>query len=165
MTIESVTGGTVVGPAGLERADVLIGDDGRVAAVVPPGGPAAGDHVVDASGCYVLPGGVDPHCHAMSAVADAARARRRRGTTTVLSFTNPDQGENALSCLQRTCRGHRGGPRPAVDIGPSCHGRRSRATFEGRHRRPSPRKGPRLIKVFLAYRELGIMCRRSASTS
>jgi len=156
MTIESVTGGTVVGPAGLERADVLIGDDGRVAAVVPPGGPAAGDHVVDASGCYVLPGGVDPHCHAMSAVADAARAAAVGGTTTVLSFTNPDQGENALSCLQRRV-GAIEEARPAVDIG--LHAMAGDPEQLSRGDIAALRQaGASAIKVFLAYRELGIMC-------
>ncbi len=156
MIIESVTGGTVVGPAGLERADVLIGDDGTVTDVVAPGRPGAGGHVVDASGCYVLPGGVDPHCHAMSAVADAARAAAVGGTTTVLSFTNPDEGENAGSCLERRIEAI-GEARPAVDIG--LHAMAGDPEQLSRSDMTALRRaGASAIKVFLAYRELGIMC-------
>src|SRR5579859_6786069 len=57
-----VTGGTVVTPAGPLPADVVI-EDGRVAAVARPGPVPAAPDRLDATGCLVLPGGVDPHCH------------------------------------------------------------------------------------------------------
>jgi dihydropyrimidinase len=156
MIIESVIGGTVVGPSGLERADVLIDDDGSVAAVVAPDGAPAGGHVLDASGCYVLPGGVDPHCHAMSSVADAARAAAVGGTTTILSFTNPDEGESAASCLERRIETI-GEARPAVDIG--LHAMAGDPERLSRSEITALRQaGASAIKVFLAYRELGIMC-------
>ena len=79
--VRAVTGGTVVTPDGEVRADVLIGD-GRITALVPPGeasGPGAG-RTVDAAGCYVLPGGVDPHCHLMPDIPRATAAAARGGT-------------------------------------------------------------------------------------
>jgi allantoinase len=56
-----IRGGTVVGPAGEVRADVAIAD-GRIAEVAAEiAGTSA--ETVDATGCHVLPGVVDPHVH------------------------------------------------------------------------------------------------------
>jgi dihydropyrimidinase len=58
-----VRGGTVVSASEEARLDVLL-RDGRIAALEPPGSlDAEGARVVDAQGCLVLPGGVDPHVH------------------------------------------------------------------------------------------------------
>jgi dihydropyrimidinase len=108
--VVAVTGGTVVTPSGTRRADVLI-EGGKIAAVAAPGtggadgSPAegagsrgtAGSRRLEASGCFVLPGGVDPHCHIMADVAAATRAAALGGTTSALSFTNPDPGEAAIA--------------------------------------------------------------------
>lgn len=155
MIIEWVTGGTVVSPSGLERADVLI-RDGRVAAVVAPGRERSGDGIVDAAGCYVLPGGVDPHCHAMASVADAARAAALGGTTTILSFTDPAEGETAVSCLERCIRAVEAA-RPTVDVG--LHAMAGDPEKLSRSEIGAARRaGVSALKVFLAYPELGIMC-------
>src|SRR5689334_11688803 len=95
-----VTGGTVVTPAGALPADVVIGD-GKIVALAEPGASPAGAERIDAAGCYVLPGGVDPHCHVMADVAAATRAAALGGTTTLLSFTNPEPGEGGVECLLR----------------------------------------------------------------
>ena len=100
MTISAVTGGTVITPGGPARADLLI-DGGTIAAIGDEGGTIAanedhggpGGQRLDASGCYVLPGGVDPHCHLMPGVHAATSAAARGGTTTVLSFTGPAAGD------------------------------------------------------------------------
>src|SRR5215469_17256371 len=93
-TVTAVTGGTVVTPDGVRAADVLI-SDGRIAAV-GESAAATGPDTVNAAGCYVLPGGVDPHCHLMAQVALATAAAAREGTTTALSFTNPGPGQGDL---------------------------------------------------------------------
>jgi dihydropyrimidinase len=151
-TVTAVTGGTVVTPAGLRRADVLI-RDGKVAAVADAG--SAVDAAVDAAGCYVLPGGVDPHCHLMSQVALATAAAARGGTTTALSFTNPEPGEGDLESLLRR-REQLGRGDAAVDVGLHAMlydpARAALADLvEAR------RAGAAAVKVFLAYPELGIM--------
>ena len=116
MNVSAVVGGIVVTPGGSRQADLLI-SDGKIA---PTGGArTVGDtsgHRIDASGCYVLPGGVDAHCHLMSGVRLATAAAARGGTTSVLSFTNPAAGEGDLDCLLRR-RAELADSDPVVDVG------------------------------------------------
>lgn len=152
--ITAVVGGTVVTAAGSREADVII-TDGRVAALAEPGA-ATGAGVLDAAGCWVLPGGVDPHTHAMSGLAAATAAAVSGGTTTVLSFTNPEPGESDLECLQRR-RAEVVAGQAAADVG--LHAalfdpERVTASDLARMRQA----GVAAIKVYLAYPEFGIMC-------
>ena len=149
-----VTGGTVVTPDGTRRGDLVVAD-GKVVALADPGAGLAGAGRLDATGCFVLPGGVDPHCHLMTDVAAATRAAALGGTTTVLSFTNPGPDEDAVTCLLRR-RDELAGARPAVDIG--LHA----MLYRPDHVAPADLRalrdaGVSGIKVFLAYSELGIM--------
>jgi dihydropyrimidinase len=88
-------------------------------------------------------------------VAAATRAAALGGTTTVLSFTNPGSGEDAVACLLRR-RAGLAAARPVVDVG--LHAMLYRpdhvAAADLRALRDA---GARGIKVFLAYSELGIM--------
>ncbi len=151
--VVAVTGGTVVTPGGLVRADVHI-RDGKVAAIGDH--PVADRQRLDATGCYVLPGGVDPHCHLMAGVQQATAAAARGGTTTVLSFTGPEAGERDVDSLLRN-RADLDSYGAAVDVGlhaavygPDRLGDDDLAAVK--------RAGAASIKVFLAYPELGIMC-------
>ena len=149
-----VEGGLVVGPSGRVRADVVC-RDGRIAALVEPGGAGAADERVDAGGCLVLPGGVDPHSHVMADPRAATRAAVLGGTTTVLSFTNPEPGEGALACLQRR-RSELAAHPPAADVG--LHA----MLYEPDRVEPAElaalvKEGVSGLKIFLAYPELGIM--------
>ena len=153
MTISAVTSGTVITPGGPARADVLI-DGGTIAAIGDHGDP--GGQRLDASGCYVLPGGVDPHCHLMPGVHAATSAAARGGTTTVLSFTGPAAGERDLDALLRN-RGELERDGAVTDIG--LHA----AIYDPEHISHDDlaavrRAGAAAIKIFLAYPELGIMC-------
>ena len=67
MTTTLITGGTVVSATGRSEADVLI-DGETIAAVLAPGSHLLGtdvaasvDRVIDATGKYVIPGGIDAH--------------------------------------------------------------------------------------------------------
>src|ERR1700733_15522621 len=57
-----IRGGTVVNHDHSWRADVLV-DDGIVKAVGPSLDVPTGAETIDAGGCYVMPGGIDPHTH------------------------------------------------------------------------------------------------------
>jgi dihydropyrimidinase len=155
--VAAVVGGTVVTPEGLRRADVLI-SDGKIAAIGEPGsaGRTGLDAArLDAGGCYVLPGGVDPHCHLMSQVHLATAAAALGGTTTALSFTNPEPGQGDLESLLRR-RDQLGRGDAVIDVG--LHAMLydpQRVTFADLAE--ARRAGAAAAKVFLAYPELGIM--------
>ncbi|MCX4767946.1 dihydropyrimidinase [Streptomyces sp. NBC_01275] len=103
-----IKNGTVVNATGTARADVLI-DGETIAAVLVPGSRLLGvelearvDTVIDASGKYVVPGGVDAHTHmempfggtfASDTFETGTRAAAWGGTTTIVDFVvqYPDQ--------------------------------------------------------------------------
>ena len=145
----AVTGGIVVTQAGPLPADVVI-EDGRIAALARPG---AAPGRLDATGCLVLPGGVDPHCHIMPDVAAATRAAALGGTTTVLSFTTPGPGEGSVDCVLRQ-REELAGGRAVVDVGLHAMLYQPDEVPGLAALRDAGVSG---IKVFLAYSELGIM--------
>src|SRR5215468_2425953 len=104
-----ISGGTVVSSTGAERADVLV-DGERIAAVVQPGFAAAasGAQVIDASGKYVLPGGVDVHTHmempfggtfSADTFETGTRAAAWGGTTTIIDFAVQPKGTSLLAAL------------------------------------------------------------------
>jgi dihydropyrimidinase len=102
-----IRGGTVVTETGRRRADVLC-VAGRVAAVGEGLAEPAGAERVDAGGCFVLPGGVDPHTHLQlptmgTVVADdflsGTAAAAAGGTTTILDFVGPERGQSPLEAL------------------------------------------------------------------
>lgn len=57
-----IRGGTLVNADGVSRGDIGIAAS-KVAAVVAPGEAAEAGTVIDASGCFLLPGLVDAHAH------------------------------------------------------------------------------------------------------
>ena len=101
MTTTLITGGTVVSATGRTKADVLI-DGEKIVALVSPGSTALGadlsttvDTVIDATGKYVIPGGIDAHTHfelpfggteASDTFESGTRAAAWGGTTTVVDF-------------------------------------------------------------------------------
>jgi dihydropyrimidinase len=66
--------------------------------------------VLDATGCYVMPGGIDPHVHlempfmgtySSDDFESGTRAALAGGTTMVVDFCLPNQGEGLLDALKR----------------------------------------------------------------
>jgi dihydropyrimidinase len=97
-----ITGGTVVGPTGAAPADVLV-DGETIAAVLAPGTrPSTVGTVMDATGKYVIPGGIDVHTHmqlpfggtfASDTFETGTRAAAFGGTTTIIDFAVQRTGE------------------------------------------------------------------------
>ncbi|MCL6575022.1 dihydropyrimidinase [Kyrpidia sp.] len=96
-----IRGGTIVTASDIVRADVLI-EDGIVTSIAA-NLPAAGHDVVDATGCYLFPGGIDPHTHldmpfGGTVTADDFRtgtiAAAFGGTTTVIDFALHAKGQS-----------------------------------------------------------------------
>jgi dihydropyrimidinase len=86
----SVVGGTLVSPHATTVADVGIRGE-EVAVIAAPGMLPPARNVIDASGCFVLPGLVDPHTHLGNTrplaedVASETRSAALGGVTTVMS--------------------------------------------------------------------------------
>lgn len=102
-----VRGGTVVTDTARRRADVLC-SAGRIAAVGESLSAPAGAEIIDAGGCFVMPGGIDPHTHMQlemmdTVVADdfftGTAAAAAGGTTTILDFVGPEHGQSPLAAL------------------------------------------------------------------
>ncbi|MDN3252667.1 MULTISPECIES: dihydropyrimidinase [Streptomyces] len=106
-----VRGGLVVTASDEIHADVLI-EDGRVAALAATGTPAAdaftAERTIDASGKYVIPGGVDGHTHmempfggtyAADTFETGTRAAAWGGTTTIVDFAIQSVGHSLRSGL------------------------------------------------------------------
>jgi dihydropyrimidinase len=149
VTALRIAGGRVVTREGvLDDADVLV-EDGQVVAV---GQTSAGARALDARGCYVLPGGFDPHAHVYEGLRDAPAAALRSGTTAVEAYAPPEPGERVEDACARWAAAAAGS---ACRIEPLATvyepGALDEASFAA-----LAAQGVRGIKLFLAYRELGM---------
>ncbi|MDO8732128.1 MAG: dihydropyrimidinase [Actinomycetota bacterium] len=109
-----IKNGSVVSAQGTIVADVLV-DGERIAALLLPGDTSLGanleaeaERVIDASGKYVIPGGIDAHTHmelpfggtfASDTFETGTRAAAWGGTTTILDFAVQRQGERVQDGL------------------------------------------------------------------
>jgi dihydropyrimidinase len=99
-----ITNGTIVTAEGSTAADVLI--DGETIAAIGAELAAAGiaaDETIDASGKYVMPGGIDVHTHmelpfggtfAKDTFETGTRAAAFGGTTTIVDFAVQSRGKS-----------------------------------------------------------------------
>ncbi len=105
-----VHGGLVIAPTGSRLQDVLI-DGERIAALLEPGSDLARgvEHRIDATGKYVIPGGVDPHTHmqmpfggteASDTFETGTRAAAWGGTTTIVDFAVQTPGQRLQDTQQ-----------------------------------------------------------------
>jgi dihydropyrimidinase len=90
------------------RADVLT-VDGRIAAIGEKIEAPTGAEMVDAGGCYVMPGGIDPHTHMelpfMGTVASedffsGTTAAACGGTTMIIDFVIPNPKQDVMEAYR-----------------------------------------------------------------
>jgi dihydropyrimidinase len=103
-----IRGGTIINHDHSRRADVLI-RDGTIAAIDVNLEAPTGAEVIDAGGCYILPGGIDPHTHldvtfmGETSADDfewGTKAALTGGTTMVVDMCIPVSGQSILAAYQ-----------------------------------------------------------------
>jgi dihydropyrimidinase len=101
-----IKGGIIVTADMSHQADVLV--EGQ--RIVEIGPDLAGDTVLDATGCYVMPGGIDPHTHlempfmgtySSDDFESGTRGALAGGTTMLVDFALPSPGEGLLDALTK----------------------------------------------------------------
>ncbi|MFD2238924.1 dihydropyrimidinase [Aureimonas populi] len=100
-----IKGGTIVTADRTYRGDILI--DGETIARI--GEDLSGDETIDASGAYVMPGGIDPHTHmempfmgthSADDFDTGTAAGLAGGTTMTVDFCLPAPGQGLIEALQ-----------------------------------------------------------------
>ncbi|WP_138494842.1 dihydropyrimidinase [Paenibacillus pinistramenti] len=100
MTKKLITNGVIVTAADTYTGDILI--ENGIITEIGLNLSAAGAEVIDAAGCYVFPGGVDPHTHldmpfggtvTVDDFESGTMAAAFGGTTTVIDFCLTTKGE------------------------------------------------------------------------
>jgi dihydropyrimidinase len=98
-----ITNGTIVTAEGSHAADVLV--DGETIVQIgrdPAGATVTADETIDATGKYVVPGGIDAHTHmelpfggtfAKDTFETGSRAAAFGGTTTIIDFAVQSKGQ------------------------------------------------------------------------
>lgn len=104
-----IRGGTVVNEDRMFAADVLV-EDGIIKDVRANISPPEGTKIIDASGKYIMPGGIDTHTHMqlpfMGTVAaddfyHGTKAAVAGGTTMIIDFVIPQKGESLTGAYQK----------------------------------------------------------------
>ena len=100
----TIKNGTIVTADLTYKANVQI-EDGLITAIGPN---LSGGTELDATGCYVMPGGIDPHTHlempfmgtySSDDFESGTRAALSGGTTMVVDFALPSPGQSLLEAL------------------------------------------------------------------
>jgi dihydropyrimidinase len=151
-----VRNGRIVTASESYEADLYV-DGGRVT-LVGQGLSLPADAVIDASGCLVLPGGIDAHTHLDMPAGDitsaddfetGTRAAAFGGTTTVVDFATPEPGESLLSAFETWMRKAEG--RASVDYGFHMAVREVEDTTLAEMTRLTREEGVTSFKLYLAY--------------
>ena len=102
---KAIKNGTIVTADRTWKADVLVKHD-KIIAIGPD---LHADHELDATGCYVMPGGIDPHTHlempfmgtySSDDFESGTRAAVSGGTTMVVDFCLPSPGQSLLEAIR-----------------------------------------------------------------
>jgi dihydropyrimidinase len=154
-----ITDGLLVRAGGRSESDVVC-EDGRIVAVVPRGTVQAGpgDTVVNATGCYVIPGAVDPHVHmqldtgstvSSDTFESGTIAAAHGGTTTIVDFAEQRTGGNVLESFEK--RAAEAAGQCVIDWGlhQVLGGVTSQALVDARSL--LDREGVSSVKLFMAY--------------
>jgi dihydropyrimidinase len=151
-----IKNGTVVTAGSISRADVAV--EGGKVAMIGVNLPAAGTHTIDASECYLIPGGIDVHTHldvrgfgtvTSDDFESGTRAAACGGTTTIIDFCQQEHGQSLADAL-RVWHGKASG-KASIDYGFHIIVRDMNDAVEAELAR-LPDEGITSFKLFMAYK-------------
>ncbi|MFP4556751.1 MAG: dihydropyrimidinase [Bacteroidales bacterium] len=99
---------TVVTSSRTFKSDILIAE-GKIKAVKESISAKNQDKIIDATGKYLFPGGVDPHVHfnlptpagfSADNFLSGSKAALFGGTTTIIDFVTPNKGQSLIEALE-----------------------------------------------------------------
>ena len=104
-----IKNGTIINVDDTQKADILC-NDGKIVEIrkkiIPD--PTI-NRTIDAKGCYVIPGGIDPHVHmhlpspagfSSDDFFTGSKAALYGGTTTIIDFVTPKKGHSLAEAIQ-----------------------------------------------------------------
>lgn len=118
-----IKNGTIVTDSDLFPADIAIQGE-KIAAIAPNITPAQGSKVIDAAGCYVMPGGIDVHVHlqlpfcgsfSRDDFENGTKAGACGGLTSVIDFAIQSKGKTMMEAVE--ARRAEADPNVAIDYG------------------------------------------------
>lgn len=104
-----IKNGTIVTPAGRKQGSILISGS-KITGIFDQGQTINQnvESVIDATGCYLFPGGIDPHVHMHLPTSagyssddfnSGSRAALYGGTTTIMDFVTPRKGQQLTGAM------------------------------------------------------------------
>lgn len=148
--------GTILSTVGAFQGDIYVEDD--TITTVGQRLDMTADEVVDATGKYVFPGGVDEHVHYGSfggLLFDTSHAAAVGGTTTIVDFAPQDQGVPLIEAIERQAAK----ARDTASVDYAFHGiimdPKESVFDEIRH---LPEIGVATLKLFMAYKGSSFYC-------
>ncbi len=153
-----IRSGLIVSDGRSFRGDILIEGEKIVAVDEKIDSPSGVGRIINASGCEIFPGGIDPHVHleldtpsgqSSDDFESGSRAALAGGTTTVIDFVTPGRSESLLSALADRKEAAR---KSLCDYGLHIS---VTSWHDGimKELEACSRKGIRSIKTYMAYRE------------
>lgn len=151
-----IANGTVVTASDTLKADVGIAN-GKISAIEQSLPATSGERILDASGKYVLPGGVDVHTHLDMPLGSifssddfetGTRAAAFGGTTTIIDFATQSKGQSLQAAVDLWMG--KAASRAVIDYGFHCIITDLSATCL-REMDELVREGITSFKVFMAY--------------
>jgi len=156
MATALIRNGTILTDAGRVAADVYV--EGGIITRLGQGLPPQADTVIDASGLFVMPGGIDAHTHLDMPAGDITStddfetgtvAAAHGGTTTIIDFATPEPGASLRSALD-AWRAKADG-NAVIDYGFHMVMRECGAQTRAEMGELARREGVSSFKMFMAY--------------
>jgi len=148
-----VSGGLVVFPEHTIRADIGMSGD-TIDGVFPPG-EVTGKQVIDAEGCFVLPGLIDPHVHPvyLDDIASTSKSAAFGGITTMAHYAYARPGNKLVDKINEFKEEGLSGS--CTDF--ALHGGLFETLKQAEEIPQAFEMGVTSFKVFMAYAKLGWM--------